>query len=211
MDRRVVHMISDNTTGSVAPQKLAWLPNIQGTIENAQVRLKGKYDVRKQGKNKEPNRIYVRRYNDGTIHAVVVSPSGEIVGQDIKSANVITQYPIEKIGEAYDSTVEWINPKMTEASNETSEASKLNDLSHQGTVPSPKINSPTSNSSTISDSRHLSMSKASENNFESQQNFSLNSIGEQMQFDLAKERVDNPQESVAGADEAVDYNKAAED
>ena len=41
MDRRVVHIISDNATGNIAPQKLAWLPNIQGTIENAQVRLKG--------------------------------------------------------------------------------------------------------------------------------------------------------------------------
>ena len=186
MDRRVVHMISDNQRGGIDTSKLAWLPNIQGTIENAQVRLKGKYDVRKQGKNKEPNRIYVRRYNDGTIHAVVVSPSGEIVGQDIKSANVITQYPIEKIGAVYDSTVEWVNPNMTEASNEMSEASHINDLSHKGTVPSPKTNSPNLKGSTISDSRHLSMSKASENNFESQQNFSLN-------------------------EEAVDYNKAAEE
>ena len=81
---------------------------------------------------------------------------------------MITQYPIEKIGEAYDSTVEWINPKMTEASNETSEASHINDLSHQGTVPSPKTNSPTSNSSTISDSRHLSMREDSENSTHSQ-------------------------------------------
>ena len=62
---------------------------------------------------------------------------------------------------------------MTKASNATSEASKLNDLSHQGTVPSPKTNSPTSNSSTISDSRHLSMSESSENSPESQAHFSL--------------------------------------
>lgn len=57
---------------------------------------------------------------------------------------------------------------MTEASNATSEASKLNDLSHQDTVPSPKTNSPTSNSSTISDSRHLSMREDSENSTQSQ-------------------------------------------
>ena len=62
---------------------------------------------------------------------------------------------------------------MTEASNTTSEASHIKDLSHQGTVPSPKTNSPTSNSSTISDSRHLSMSESSENSPESQAHFSL--------------------------------------
>ena len=93
--------------------------------------------------------------------------------QDIKTANVITQYPVEKVSEIYNATVEWINPNMTEASNATSEASKLNDLSHQGTVPSPKTNSPTSNSSTISESRHLSMREDSENNSESQAHFSL--------------------------------------
>lgn len=173
IDRRVVHIISDNATGNIAPQKLAWLPNIRSTIENAQIRLKGKYDPRKQKKDTEPNRIYIRRYNNGTIHAVVVSPFGEIIGQDIKSANVITQYPVEKIGEVYDATVEWINPNMTKASNAKSEASHIKDLSHKGTVPSPKTNSPTSNSSTISDSRHLSMSESSENSPESQAHFSL--------------------------------------
>ena len=62
---------------------------------------------------------------------------------------------------------------MTEASNAKSEASHIKDLSHKGTVPSPKTNSPTSNSSTISDSRHLSMTKSSENDSESQIHISL--------------------------------------
>ena len=161
MNSRVVHMISDNSTGSIAPQKLAWLPNVQSTIENAQVRLKSRYDARKQNRS-SPNRIYIRRYNDGTIHAVVVSPYGEIVGQDIKSANVITQYPVEKIGEIYSATVDWVNPKMTEASAETTEASHIKDLSHQGTVPLPEANGPTSKDSAIPDSRQLSMNAESE-------------------------------------------------
>ena len=161
MNSRVTHMISDNSTGSIAPQKLAWLPNVQSTIENAQVRLKSRYDARKQNRS-SLNRIYIRRYNDGTIHAVVVSPYGEIVGQDIKSANVITQYPVEKIGEIYSATVDWVNPKMTEASAETTEASHIKDLSHQGTVPLPEANGPTSKDSAIPDSRQLSMNAESE-------------------------------------------------
>ena len=161
MNSRVTHMISDNSTGSIAPQKLAWLPNIQSTIENAQVRLKSRYDTRKQNRS-SPNRIYIRRYNDGTIHAVVVSPYGEIVGQDIKEGGVITQYPVEKIGEIYNATVDWVNPKMTEASAETTEASQLKDLSHQGTVPLPEANGPTSKDSAIPDSRQLSMNAESE-------------------------------------------------
>lgn len=161
MNSRVVHMISNNSTGQIAPHKLSWLPNIQGTIENAQIRLKGRYDTRKQGR-REPNRIYIRRYNDGTIHAVVVSPYGEILGQDIKSANVITQYPVEKIGEIYNATVDWVNPKMTEAPAETTEASHIKDLSHQGTVPLPEANGPTSKDSAIPDSRQLSMNAESE-------------------------------------------------
>ena len=167
MAARVVHMISNNSTGQIAPHKLAWLPNVQGTIENAQVRLKGRYDTRKQGR-REPNRIYIRRYGDGTIHAVVVSPYGEIIGQDIKSANVITQYPVEKIGEIYNATVDWVNPKMTEASAETTEASHIKDLSHQGTVPLPEANGPTSKDSAIPDSRRLSMPEESETSRESQ-------------------------------------------
>ena len=167
MAARVVHMISNNSTGQIAPHKLAWLPNIQGTIENAQVRLKGRYDIRKQEK-REPNRIYIRRYGDGTIHAVVVSPYGEIVGQDIKSANVITQYPVERIGEIYNAKVDWVNPKMTEAPISKTEASHIKDLSHQGTVPLPKANGSTSKGSTISDSRRLSMSEESETSRESQ-------------------------------------------
>mgnify|MGYP005941924823 CR=1 FL=1 len=161
MSSRIVHMISDNSTGSIAPQKLAWLPNVQSTIENAQVRLKGRYDARKQNRS-SPNRIYIRRYNDGTIHAVVVSPYGEIVGQDIKEGGVITQYPVEKIGEIYNATVDWVNPKMTKASAETTEASQLKDLSHQGTVPLPEANGPTSKDSAIPDSRQLSMNAESE-------------------------------------------------
>ena len=161
MNSRVVHMISDNSTGSIAPQKLAWLPNVQSTIENAQVRLKSRYDARKHTRS-SPNRIYIRRYNDGTIHAVVVSPYGEIVGQDIKSANVITQYPVEKIGEIYNATVDWVNPKMTKTSAETTEAFHIKDLSHQGTVPLPEANGPTSKDSAIPDSRQLSMNAESE-------------------------------------------------
>ena len=167
MAARVVHMISNNSTGQIAPHKLAWLPNVQGTIENAQVRLKGRYDTRKQGR-REPNRIYIRRYGDGTIHAVVVSPYGEIVGQDIKSANVITQYPVERIGEIYNAKVDWVNPKMTEAPISKTEASHIKDLSHQGTVPLPKANGSTSKGSTISDSRRLSMPEESETSRESQ-------------------------------------------
>lgn len=170
MNSRVIHMISNNSTGQIAPHKLSWLPNIQGTIENAQIRLKGRYDTRKQGR-REPNRIYIRRYGDGTIHAVVVSPYGEILGQDIKSANVITQYPVEKIGEIYNATVDWVNPKMTEAPAETTEASHIKDLSHQGTVPLPKANGPTSKGSAISDSRQLSMNAESEISPASQANF----------------------------------------
>ena len=167
MAARVVHMISNNSTGIIDVKKLAWLPNIQGTIENAQVRLKGRYDTRKQGRH-EPNRIYIRRYGDGTIHAVVVSPYGEIVGQDIKSANVITQYPVERIGEIYNAKVDWVNPKMTEAPISKTEASHINDLSHQGTVPLPKANGSTSKGSMISDSRRLSMLEESETSRESQ-------------------------------------------
>ena len=161
INSRVVHMISDNSTGTIDARKLAWLPNVQSTIENAQVRLKGRYDARKQNRS-SPNRIYIRRYNDGTIHAVVVSPYGEIVGQDIKSANVITQYPVEKIGEIYNATVDWVNPKMTKTSAETTEAFHINDLSHQGTVPLPEANGPTSKDSAIPDSRQLSMNAESE-------------------------------------------------
>ncbi len=57
---------------------------------------------------------------------------------------------------------------MTKASNAKSEASHIKDLSHKGTVPSPKTNSPNLKGSTISDSRHLSMSESSENDSESQ-------------------------------------------
>lgn len=167
MAARVVHMISNNSTGIIDVKKLAWLPNVQGTIENAQVRLKGRYATRKQGR-REPNRIYIRRYGDGTVHAVVVSPYGEIVGQDIKSANVITQYPVERIGEIYNAKVDWVNPKMTEAPISKTEASHINDLSHQGTVPLPKANGSTSKGSTISDSRRLSMPEESETSRESQ-------------------------------------------
>lgn len=45
---RIIHMISNNEVGGIHADKLAWLSNVRSTIENAQVRLKGRYDARKQ-------------------------------------------------------------------------------------------------------------------------------------------------------------------
>lgn len=95
---RIRHLIFDNTLMRLAPQKAQWLPNVPETLKNAEKRLSDP---------ESGNRLYVRTYNDGTKHLVIVRPDGVVEDQKPFSGKLITQFKTDRGGRQGRFPVEW--------------------------------------------------------------------------------------------------------
>ena len=91
-----------------------------------------------------------------------VAPVSGSVNKTFNKNKIFTESDLSQAEKDNISKLRRVNPKMTKASAETTEASHIKDLSHQGTVPLPEANGPTSKDSAIPDSRQLSMNAESE-------------------------------------------------
>ena len=91
-----------------------------------------------------------------------VAPVSGSVNKTFNKNKIFTESDLSQAEKDNISKLRRVNPKMTKASAETTEAFHINDLSHQGTVPLPEANGPTSKDSAIPDSRQLSMNAESE-------------------------------------------------
>jgi len=101
MAARVRHLIFDHDASKVNGEKLAWLPNVTATVENAAVRLVD---------GESGNRIYVRAYQDGTKHMVVVRPDGVVDAQGPFTGSLITQFPKGGVKQQ-GMTIDWVRPE----------------------------------------------------------------------------------------------------
>lgn len=82
------HLIWDNANNCVHLAKAEWLPNVPATVQNAS-RLFVDPDTE--------NRVYVRRYNDGTMHMVAIN----------QKRRVITQFPFSGKSGGDSMILEW--------------------------------------------------------------------------------------------------------
>ncbi len=99
---RVRHLLFDNTNDRLDPAKSAWLPAVPDTLANAAVRLVDPVSG---------NRVYVREYNDGTKHMVVVKPDGTVQEQKAFTGSLITQFPGTSAGRQGDMRMDWVRPE----------------------------------------------------------------------------------------------------
>ena len=99
---RVKHLVWDNSKDILHIEKAKWLPNVRETLKNAAVRL---VDY------KTGNRIYVRAYNDGTKHMVVVNPEGTVIEQQSFKGGLITQFPYVEHGKQDSMKIDWERQK----------------------------------------------------------------------------------------------------
>ena len=98
LSNRVTHLVSDNESDVIDRGKARWMPNVPETVKNAYVVL----DDADKG-----TKIYVRAYQDGTKHMVIVLPDGTIKDQKAFRGSLITQFPSIKPGRQGDMIVEW--------------------------------------------------------------------------------------------------------
>ncbi|HRR42186.1 MAG TPA: hypothetical protein P5244_13205, partial [Syntrophales bacterium] len=95
---RAKHLVWDNDKDRLHIEKARWLPNTPSTLKNAAVRIVD---------NTSGNRIYVRAYQDGTKHMVVVKPDGVVESQKAFKGSLITQFPYLTIGRQQDMMIDW--------------------------------------------------------------------------------------------------------
>jgi hypothetical protein len=88
--QRVFHFIREDTTNRIHPTKTAWLTRVPDTLLHAQVRL---VDQR------EGTRVYLRKYEGGINHAVIVRPDGVVAAQKAFTGHIETQFPIPDISD----------------------------------------------------------------------------------------------------------------
>ena len=99
---RARHLVFDNTTDQLNPAKAAWLSAVPDTLQNAAARLVDPVSG---------NRVYVREYQDGTKHMVVVEPDGRVAEQKPFTGSLITQFPKSGTGGRQDAMkMDWVRP-----------------------------------------------------------------------------------------------------
>jgi hypothetical protein len=98
LSSRLRHLIWNNTTNRLDLKKAEWIANVPETLSFAAIRL---LDPQTQ------NRIYVRAYQNGDKHMVIVRPDGTIENQDIVSARLITQFPYTDKNRREGMEIEW--------------------------------------------------------------------------------------------------------
>jgi N12 class adenine-specific DNA methylase len=86
---RVWHLIRDGNSNTIHKGKAAWIPRVVETLRNAQVRL---VDVQ------DGTRIYVRKYDGGVNHAVIIRPDGKVEEQRAFDGSLITHFPLTTDG-----------------------------------------------------------------------------------------------------------------
>lgn len=78
--------------------KIAWLPRIVETVENAQVKLRDP---------QTGNYAYVRSYSEGVIHSVVVTKNGVVADTETFDHGLITQFAAKYAGRRGEFTAVW--------------------------------------------------------------------------------------------------------
>ncbi|MBL9176413.1 MAG: hypothetical protein JNM65_00025 [Verrucomicrobiaceae bacterium] len=105
---RVWHLIRDEKTQKIDPDKAAWLPRVKETLENAQVRL-----IDEQ----TGNRVYVRKYHGGIQHAVIIRPDGRVESQQAFTGSLTTQFPLlTNQGRQWKMRADWVRPDLENGS-----------------------------------------------------------------------------------------------
>ncbi|WP_043588072.1 hypothetical protein [Geminisphaera colitermitum] len=107
MSARVWHLIRESQGNTLHRLKAGWLPRVPETLKNAQVRLVDERDN---------TRVFVRKYEGGIHHAVVVRPDGSIAEQRPFEGSLTTQFPVTK-GDFPRSRqqymrVDWVHPDI---------------------------------------------------------------------------------------------------
>ncbi|MDR1280815.1 MAG: hypothetical protein LBK99_08335 [Opitutaceae bacterium] len=104
MSARVWHLIRDGKTNTLDRIKAAWTTRVRETLENAQVRLVDTQDG---------TRVFVRKYEGGANHAVVVRPDGRVEEQRPFEGSLTTQFPLTSSGgrQAH-MRVDWVRPDI---------------------------------------------------------------------------------------------------
>jgi N12 class adenine-specific DNA methylase len=95
---RAKHLIWNDDKNALHIEKAKWLPNVPVTLENAAVRLVD---------SKSGNRVYVRAYQDGIKHMVVVNPEGAVVEQEPFEGGLITHFPYLRPGRQENMKIDW--------------------------------------------------------------------------------------------------------
>lgn len=102
--KRLMHLIAgvDENSGDrnsfEFSNKIAWLPRIVETVENAQVKLRDP---------QTGNYAYVRSYSEGVIHSVVVTKNGVVADTETFDHGLITQFAAKYAGRRGEFTVVW--------------------------------------------------------------------------------------------------------
>lgn len=139
--KRLMHLIAgaDENSGDRnsfdTSRKIAWLPRIVETVENAQVKLRDP---------QTGNYAYVRSYSEGVIHSVVVTKNGVVADTETFDHGLITQFAAKYAGRRGEFTVVWERTDGDSSSAPTSaNGSQGNDPSaltsnEEGGNPSPQ-------------------------------------------------------------------------
>ena len=102
--KRLMHLIAgaDENSGDrnsfEFSNKIAWIPRIVETVENAQVKLRDP---------QTGNYAYVRSYSEGVIHSVVVTKNGVVADTETFDHGLITQFAAKYAGRRGEFTVVW--------------------------------------------------------------------------------------------------------
>ena len=102
--KRLMHLIAgvDENSGDrnsfEFSNKIAWIPRIVETVENAQVKLRDP---------QTGNYAYVRSYSEGAIHSVVVTKNGVVADMETFDHGLITQFAAKYAGRRGEFTVVW--------------------------------------------------------------------------------------------------------
>lgn len=126
---RQQHLTNDESHGyrDLDMKKVEWLPNIPATIQNADVKLIDK---------KTRNVLYVRAYENGEKHIVIVDPKGVLREHGLYDAGLITHYKEERETAISNFPVSWptkgiSNGKIQNSPFELPAGSKLSGTTQQ--------------------------------------------------------------------------------
>ena len=113
--KRLLHLIaSEDSDGKRSnfeiANKIAWLPRIVETLENAQAKIRDP---------KSGNPVFVRSYQEGAIHSVVVSKDGVFLDSETFDHGLITQFAERYAGRRDSFIVEWEKASRGQQSTQT--------------------------------------------------------------------------------------------
>lgn len=103
--------------------RMRWFGMVEETLKNAGAVL---FDDREESFG---SHIYIRIYQDGSVHGVIVRPDGTIDEQG-RTGNLISQYPVQKGASAYNMEVIWQRgeaPGLSGQAGSTTRASMIPD------------------------------------------------------------------------------------